>query len=198
MATPAAAQLDWVHLARRSVEPARVADLVADVSVERTPRRALAFYAPTRLAAVMVMPPSALWTASLAAESPRGGVDAPAPVTAVLRAEADGEAPIEERVEVTPNRPWHESRIDLSSLAGKPVRLSVAAEGSEAARLAVAAPSLRYRAQLGAAGAEAPRPPRGAAVRRPRSTSASSSASRRSTPRGPSSTSASARPRPTS
>jgi len=157
--TPAAAQLDWVHLARRAVEPARVADLLADVAVERTPRRALAFYAPTRLAAVMVMPPSALWTASLAAESPRGGVDTPAPVTAVLRAEADGETPIEERIEIAANRPWHESRIDLSSLAGKPVRLSLAAEGAETARLAVASPSLRYRAQLGVERAEAPRRP---------------------------------------
>lgn len=148
--TPAAAQLDWVHLARRPVEPARVADLVADVAVEREPRRALVFYAPTRLAAVMVAPSAARWTASLAAESPRGGVDAPEPVTAVLRAEADGIAPVEARVEVAPNRPWRDAQLDLAPLAGYPVRLSIAAEGGDEARLAVASPALRHRGQLGA------------------------------------------------
>lgn len=148
--TPAAAQLDWVHLARRPTEPARVADLVADVAVEHEPRRALVFHPPTRLATVMVMPTAARWTASLAAEGARGGGQAPAPVTAVLRAEADGHPALEERIEIAPNHAWHESHLDLSALAGSPVRLSLAAEGPEDLRLAVAAPTLRYRGRLGA------------------------------------------------
>ncbi len=143
--SPVAAQVDWVHLARRDVSPARVADLVNDVAAERTPRRALTFYAPTRLSAMMILPTGSTWTASIAAEGPRGArpVDA---VTAVLRAETDGSDAIEERVDIRPNRAWHDAALDLSQFGGRPVRLSIAAEGAEEARLAVAAPSLRRRA----------------------------------------------------
>ncbi len=140
--SPVAAQIDWVHVARREVPPSRVADLVNDVAVERTPRRALTFYAPTRLSTLMILPAHAMWTASLAAEGPRGARPG-APVAAILRAETDGEEPIEERVEINPNGAWHDAAIDLSAFAGRPVRLTLAAEGSEDARLAVAAPSLR-------------------------------------------------------
>ncbi len=70
--SPVAAQIDWVHLAHRDVSPARVADLVNDVAAERTPRRALTFYAPTRLSAMMILPTGSTWTASIAAEGPRG------------------------------------------------------------------------------------------------------------------------------
>ncbi len=141
--SPVAAQIDWVHIARREVPPSRVADLVNDVAAERTPRRALTFYAPTRLSTLMLLPTRSTWTASIAAEGARGARPG-APVVAVMRAETDGEEPIEERVEIAPNGVWHDAAIDLTPFGGRPVRLTLSAEGSEDARLAVAAPSLRH------------------------------------------------------
>jgi hypothetical protein len=141
--SPVAIQIDWIHLAHGAAPPARVADLLNDVSVEHTPRRALTFYSPTRLSSVMILPTGAVWTASLAAEGPRGARP-PAPVTAVLRAEADSEEPVETRVTVTPNEPWRDTVLDLSRFANRPVRLTLAAEGEFESRLAVANPMLRY------------------------------------------------------
>jgi hypothetical protein len=143
-APPVAAQVDWVHLARTEVTPTRVADLLNDVAVEPTPRRALTFYPPTVLSTVTVLPPHATWTASLAAESPRGASRPPAPLIARLRAEVDGEDPIERRVEITPNRPWRPVSLDLARLAGRPARLSIAALEGQDARLAVSAPRIRH------------------------------------------------------
>lgn len=152
--SPVAAQIDWVHVARREVPPSRVADLVNDVAAERTPRRALTFYAPTRLSTLMILPTHAMWTASLAAEGARGARPGAA-LAAILRAETDGEEPIEERVEIAPNGAWHDAAIDLTAFGGRPVRLTLAAEGSEDARLAVAAPSLRHSAVRAASAGDA-------------------------------------------
>ncbi len=141
--SPVAAQVDWVQVAHGTAAPARVADLVSDVAVERTPRRALTFHAPTQLSTVMVLPAHAMWRASLAAEGPHGA-RYDEPVTATLRAEADGADAIEERVELEPNARWHDAALDLSQFGGRPVRLSLAAGGPDEVRVAVAAPSLLH------------------------------------------------------
>jgi hypothetical protein len=165
-APPVAAQVDWVHLARTDVTPTRVADLLNDVAVEPTPRRALTFYPPTVLSTVTVLPPHATWTASLAAESPRGASRPPEPLVARLRAEVDGEDPVERRVEITPNRAWRPVSLDLSRLAGRPARLSIAALEGQDARLAVSAPKIRHPGATSPARSDSNTASRTASVRR--------------------------------
>lgn len=151
----APAQIDWVHVTHGDAPPALVNTLTNDVGVEATPRRALTFFAPTVLAAALVLPRGATWRASLAAQAPRGGSRPPSEVIAVLRAEADGVAPIERRVRVQPNHPWTAVSVDLSPLGGRAARLSVSAHDSPDARLAVSSSRLEH------ALVEAPTPPAG-------------------------------------
>lgn len=144
------ASVDWVQLAREEVLPARCVELVNDVTVGGTPRRALTLYAPTELSTLQVLPERAVWRMSLASEAPRGAARDPRPVVATIRAEADGAAVIERRVEVAPNLAWRDLALDLSTLGGRAARLSVRASSPEDApagepfdvRLAVAAPRL--------------------------------------------------------
>ncbi len=144
------ASVDWVQLAREEVLPARCVELVNDVTAGGTPRRALTLYAPTELSTLQVLPERAVWRMSLASEAPRGAARDPRPVVATIRAEADGAAVIERRVEVAPNLAWRDLALDLSSLGGRAARLSLRASRHEDApvdepfdvRLAIAAPRL--------------------------------------------------------
>lgn len=144
------ASVDWVQLSREEILPARCVELVSDVTAGGTPRRALTLYAPTELSTLQVLPERAVWRMSLASEAPRGATRDPRPVVATIRAEADGAAVIERRVEVAPNLAWRDLALDLSSLGGRAARLSVRASRPEGApatepfdvRLAVAAPRL--------------------------------------------------------
>ncbi len=138
---PPSVEIDWIQLARTEAPPALVNNLVSDVRVEATPRRALTLYPPSTVSVVRILPPGAVWHAALAAESPQGGSRAPALVIARLRAESDGADPVESRTEVSPNTPWQDVSLDLRAFAGRPVRLSVSAEGADA-RLAVASPRI--------------------------------------------------------
>lgn len=131
-------EVDWVHLCRTDATPTRVADLINDVRVEPTARRALTLYAPTTLSTALVVPSGARWTAAVAAEGPRGAAQPLSPITATLRAEADGLSPVEWHAEIAPNRPWIPVTLDLSGFAHRPVRLSIAASEGPELRLAVA------------------------------------------------------------
>lgn len=137
-------ELDWVHLARADLAPTRVTDLINDVRVEPTARRALTLYAPTTLSTVLSMPAGARLTAAIAAEGPRGGAQTPPPVHARVRAEADGLPPVEWEADVPLNRPWIPISQDLSALGGRPVRLTVQASGAPDLRLAVANARLEF------------------------------------------------------
>lgn len=144
------ASVDWVQLSREEVLPARCVELVSDVTAGGTPRRALTIYAPTELSTLQVLPERAVWRMSLASEAPRGATRDLRPVVATIRAEADGAAVIERRVEVAPNLAWRDLALDLSTLGGRAARLSVRASRPDDApagvpfdvRLAVAAPRL--------------------------------------------------------
>ncbi|MBL8604695.1 MAG: hypothetical protein JNK72_22405 [Myxococcales bacterium] len=144
------AEVDWVHLTRGATPVTRVVDLLNDVAVERTPRRALTFYPPTTLSAFEVIPRGAVFRASLAAEAPRGAARAPRPLTARVRVEADGVPSLERRVVVQPNQPWVGVELDLGSLAGRPARFSVSA-------LSPAPSPDDAQAELPDGGVEAPR-----------------------------------------
>jgi hypothetical protein len=126
-AMPVSAEVDWVHVARGAAVVTRVNDLLNDVGVERTPRRALTFFPPTTLSTFEVVPRGAVFRAAVAAEAPRGSSRAPAPAALRLRVEADGVAAVERRVEVVPNAPWQEVTLDLGPLAGRPARFSLSA-----------------------------------------------------------------------
>lgn len=142
--------LDWVHLSHGASRPARASDLLNDVAVTATPRRAVTLFPPTEVSALMIVPEGAVWRSALAAEAPRGASRPPRPLIARFRVEADGVAPVEQRVEVTPNAPWRDAALDLSPFAGRAARLSIAALRPEDApedepadvRLAVASPRL--------------------------------------------------------
>lgn len=144
------ASVDWVHLAHGDALPARASDLVNDVAVTPTPRRALTLFPPTEVSTLMIVPEGAVWRMSLAAEAPRGALRPPRPIVARFRVEADGVAPVEQRVEVTPNAPWRDAAVDLSPFAGRAARLAIAAARAEDApetepddvRLAVASPRI--------------------------------------------------------
>ncbi|MFO0624717.1 MAG: sulfatase-like hydrolase/transferase [Polyangiales bacterium] len=148
------ASVDWVQLSREEILPERCVELVSDVTAGGTPRRALTLYAPTELSTLQVLPERAVWRMSLASEAPRGAARASRPVMATIRAEADGVAVIERRVEVAPNVAWRDLALDLSTLGGRPARLSVRADRPENlppdepfdVRLAVAAPRLERAA----------------------------------------------------
>lgn len=150
------ASVDWVHFAREDALPARCADLVNDVAVERAPRRALTFYAPTALSTTVVVPERAVWKLALAAEAPHGGARAPRPVVARIRVESDGVAPVDRSVTVRPNTPWQALELDLSQFAGRASRLELRASRPEGmdpeelhdVRLAVASPRLERSAPL--------------------------------------------------
>ncbi len=158
-AVPVAAEVDWVHVTRGTSVVTRVNDLLNDVAVERTPRRALTFFPPTTLSTFEVVPRGAVFRASVAAEAPRGSSRPPAPAGLRVRVEADGVAPVERRLEVVPNSPWQDVALDLGPLAGRPARFSLsalppapsppAAEGADAGpagppevRLAVSSPRI--------------------------------------------------------
>lgn len=158
-AVPVSAEVDWVHVSRGAAVVTRVNDLLNDVGVERTPRRALTFFPPTTLSTFEVVPRGAVFRAAVAAEAPRGGSRAPAPAALRLRVEADGVAPVERRIAVVPNAPWQEVSIDLGLMAGRPARFSLSAlpppppppqepgadagvQGPPEVRLAVASPRI--------------------------------------------------------
>lgn len=144
MTPRAALEVDWVHLARSDAAPTVVAGLLSDVTLAGPPRRALTFHPPTALGVTRVLPPGATFRATLGAECPRGASRPPPPLVARVRVELDGEAPLERRFEITPNRGWTEVSLDLSPYAGRPARITVhAVEGAES-RLAVASPRLEF------------------------------------------------------
>lgn len=144
MTPRAALEVDWVHLARTDASPTVVAGLLSDVSLAGPPRRALTFHPPTALGLTRVLPPGATFRLALGAECPRGSSRPPPPLVARVRVELDGEAPLERRFEIAPNRAWTEGSLDLSRFAGRPARITVqAVEGAEA-RLAVASPRLEF------------------------------------------------------
>lgn len=146
--------VDWVHFAHDDALPARCTELVNDVSVERAPRRALTFFAPTSLSTTVMVPSRAVWRLSLAAEAPQGGSRPPRPVIANVRVEADGIEPVERSVVVRPNTPWQAMELDLSQFAGRASRLVLRASRPEGmpsdelhdVRLAVASPRLERTA----------------------------------------------------
>ncbi len=138
--SPIAAELDWVQLSRAGVRAVRATDLVHDVPLERTPRRALTFFAPTVLSTVRLLPAGARLRASIGAEAPRGSARPPAPAVVRLRAETDGETAVERTFTLAPNEAFQDVVIPLEAWGGRSVRLSIAAlEGGEA-RVAVADP----------------------------------------------------------
>lgn len=144
MAPRAALEVDWVHLARSDAPPTVVGGLLADVTLDGPPRRALTFHPPTALSVTRVLPMGATFRAALGAESPRGSTRPPPPVAARVRVEVDGEEPTERRFQVAPNRTWTEVSVDLSRFGGRPARLTLqAVEGAET-RLAVAGPRLEF------------------------------------------------------
>lgn len=124
-AQPSVIEVDWVHVCRAGAAVARVADLVADVRIDRTPRRSLTLYPPTRASWVTVLPASATLRTAVAAEGVRGA-NAP-PVRARIRVEVDDASPIEREVEVSANAPWTELSLDLGPFAHKAARVSFAA-----------------------------------------------------------------------
>jgi hypothetical protein len=139
------ADIDWVHLASGEATPARASDLVADVRADGPPRRALTLYAPTRLSIATVIPAQATLRAALSAEGIRGG--ARGTVSARIRIEADGEPAVELHQELSVGARWREVSLDLSALAGKAARISVAAEEGGDTRLAIADPRLVGRVE---------------------------------------------------
>jgi len=126
-AVTTAAEVDWIHVTRGAAVVTRVNDLLNDVAVERTPRRALTFFPPTTLSTFEVVPRGAVFRASVAAEAPRGSSRAPTPAVLRVRVEADGIPPVERRLDVMPNTPWQEVSLDLARLAGRPARFSLSA-----------------------------------------------------------------------
>jgi len=144
MTPRAALEVDWVHLARSDAAPTVVGGLLSDVTLGGPPRRALTFHPPTALGITRVLPPGATFRAALGAECPRGSSRPPPPLVARVRVELDGEAPLERRFEIAPNRGWTEVSLDLARFAGRPARITLhALEGPES-RLAVAAPRLEF------------------------------------------------------
>ncbi len=119
-----AAEVDWVHVCRAEGVVARAADLVADVRIDRTPRRSLTLYAPTRVSWVTVLPASATLRTAIAAEGVRGSVALP--VLARVRVEVDDMDPIEREVRVRPGEPWSELTIDLTPFANRAARVTFA------------------------------------------------------------------------
>jgi hypothetical protein len=143
-----ALEVDWVHLARSEATPTVVAGLLSDVTLAGPPRRALTFHPPTALGITRVLPPGATFRAALGAESPRGSSRPPAPLVARVRVELDGEAPLDRRFEIAPNRGWTEVSLDLARFAGRPARITVHAQEGPECRLAVAAPRLEFARAL--------------------------------------------------
>lgn len=125
-APPAAAEIDWVHIARDEQIVARVTDLVADVRIDRTPRRALTFYAPTRLSWVTVLPAHARLRASIAAEGTRGTIARS--VRSRVLVETDDMTPLQSELSVRAGSPWQDLSLDLQAFANKTVRITLAAE----------------------------------------------------------------------
>jgi hypothetical protein len=126
---PTVVEIDWVHVCRAGAAVARVTDLVADVRVDRTPRRSLTLYPPTRASWVTVLPASATLRTAVTAEGVRGGNVAP--VRARIRIEVDDASPVEREVEVRANTPWTELSLDLAQFAHKAARISFAAIASD-------------------------------------------------------------------
>lgn len=119
-------EIDWVHIARAGSSVARVADLVADVRIDHTPRRSLTLYAPTRASWVTVLPASATLRTAITAEGVRGA-NAP-PVRARIRVETDGAPAIEHSEIVRASQPWSEVSLDLAPFANRAARVSFSAE----------------------------------------------------------------------
>lgn len=119
-------EIDWVHVCRASASVARVADLVADVAINRTPRRSLTLYAPTRASWVTVLPAAATLRTAVTAEGVRGANAAP--VRARIRVETDDAPPVEHSVVVRANQRWEEISLDLARFASRAARVSFAAE----------------------------------------------------------------------
>ncbi len=136
----AVVEVDWVHLARSDATPTVVASLLNDVTLGGPPRRALAFHPPTVLGVTRVLPPRAVFRASLGAEAPHGASRAPQPLPVRVRVELDGEGALEQRVDVVPNAPWTDVSLDLSRWAGRAARITVGAPGVAGVRLALASP----------------------------------------------------------
>lgn len=134
------AAIDWVHLARDGTPAVRTSDLVADVRAGGPPRRALTIYSPTVLSTTTVIPARATLRAALSAEGIHGS--RPGSVRASIRVEADDKPSVDFRAEMTAGASWREVSLDLSSLAGKAARITVAAEGGGDTRLAIADPRI--------------------------------------------------------
>ncbi|MFO0563693.1 MAG: sulfatase-like hydrolase/transferase [Polyangiales bacterium] len=128
-ATPAqrpVLEIDWVHVCRADASVARVADLVSDVRIDRTPRRSLTLYAPTRASWVTVLPAAATLRTAVTAEGVRGANASP--VRARIRVETDDAEPVEHTLIVRPNQRWEEVSLDLARFAHRAARISFATE----------------------------------------------------------------------
>ncbi len=124
-AAPTVAEVDWVHACRAEGVVARAADLVADVRVDRTPRRSLTLYPPTRASWVTVLPAAATLRTAVAAEGVRGG-----PARAALarvRIDVDDLPSIEREIPVRVGDPWRDVTLDLGPFAHRAARITVEA-----------------------------------------------------------------------
>jgi hypothetical protein len=119
-------EIDWVHVCRADASVARVADLVSDVRIDRTPRRSLTLYAPTRVSWVTVLPADATLRTAVTAEGIRGAHAGP--VRARIRVETDEAEPVEHTLIVQPHQQWQEVSLDLARFAHRAARISFAAE----------------------------------------------------------------------
>lgn len=115
-----------MHIGRAGGSVARVADLVADVRIEHTPRRSLTLYAPTRASWVTVLPAAATLRTAITAEGVRGATVPP--VRARIRVETDDAPAIEHTAIVRANQPWTEVwlRRHLAAFANRAARVTSA------------------------------------------------------------------------
>lgn len=123
---PPVAEIDWVHLTREAGVVTRCSDLVADVRVGASPRRALTLFAPTRLSWVTVLTGQSTLRTAAAAEGVHGSQQHS--IRGRIRIEADDVPSLEDVFSVDPGSSWSERSLSLSAFAGRAVRISFAAE----------------------------------------------------------------------